>query len=96
MNEISYWLSDDKISGWCSITILIAQYLGFENFVSAGILTILCIQVTKKKSLRASWDRILACLFAIVYAIVFLKSIAYHPARHWIIASVFYSDCCDV
>lgn len=61
------------------VSIMLAQYWGFDNFVSAGILTILCIQVTKKKSLRASWDRILACLFAIVYSIVFFEAIAYHP-----------------
>lgn len=62
-----------------SVSIMIAQYFGFQNFVSAGILTILCIQVTKKKSLRASWDRILACLTAIVYSIIFFETIGYHP-----------------
>ncbi|WP_071395689.1 aromatic acid exporter family protein [Bacillus tuaregi] len=62
-----------------TVSIMLAQYLGFENFVSAGIITILCIQITKKKSLRASWDRILACIIAIMFSSVFFEVIAYHP-----------------
>jgi uncharacterized membrane protein YgaE (UPF0421/DUF939 family) len=62
-----------------AISILIAQYLGFGNFVSAGILTILCIQVTKKRSLQASWHRFLACIIAMVFSFVFFEGILYHP-----------------
>lgn len=62
-----------------TVSIMFAQYFGFDHFVSAGILTILCIQVTKKKSLRASWDRMLACLIGILFSIVFFGGIAYHP-----------------
>ncbi|WP_338451699.1 aromatic acid exporter family protein [Niallia oryzisoli] len=62
-----------------TVSIMLAQYLGFQNFVSAGIITILCIQITKKKSLRASWDRILACLTAIIFSIIFFEAISYHP-----------------
>ena len=61
------------------ISILLAQYLGLENFASSGILTILCIKATKKKSLRASWDRILACVIGIVFSIVLFEVIGYHP-----------------
>ncbi|WP_394232885.1 aromatic acid exporter family protein [Niallia oryzisoli] len=68
-----------KSAAGATVSIMLAQYLGFQNFVSAGILTILCIQVTKKKSLRASWDRILACMTAIVFSIIFFEGIAYHP-----------------
>lgn len=62
-----------------ALSILIAQYLGFGNFVSAGILTILCIQVTKKRSLQASWHRFLACLIAMVFSSIFFEGIMYHP-----------------
>lgn len=54
-----------------SISIMIAQMLQLDNFVSAGILTILCIKVTKKKSLRASWDRFFACLLAMAFSSLF-------------------------
>lgn len=62
-----------------TVSIMLAELLGFQNFVSAGIITILCIQVTKKKSLRASWDRILACLTAIVFSIIFFEVLGYYP-----------------
>jgi uncharacterized membrane protein YgaE (UPF0421/DUF939 family) len=62
-----------------ALSIILAQYLGLQNFTSAGILTILCIKVTKKRSLRASWDRILACLIAMLFSSVFFELIGYHP-----------------
>lgn len=62
-----------------SASIILAQILGFDNFVSAGILTILCIQVTKKKSIKTSWNRFSACLLAMVFSIVFFEGMAYHP-----------------
>lgn len=60
-------------------SIIIAQQLGVHNFASAGILTILCIKPTKKTSLRAAWDRFLACLLAMPFSAFFFESIAYHP-----------------
>lgn len=60
-------------------SIMIAQYLGFGNFVSAGILTILCIQVTKKRSLQASWHRFLACIIAMIFSAIFFEGVMYHP-----------------
>jgi uncharacterized membrane protein YgaE (UPF0421/DUF939 family) len=62
-----------------AISILIAQQLGLENFSSAGILTILCIKVTKRKSLGAAWERFLACLIAMPFSALFFEGIAYHP-----------------
>src|SRR5690606_40955611 len=54
--------------------------LQLDFYVSAGILTILCIQPTKKRSIRAALSRFIASLIAIVYAFVFLEGIGYHPA----------------
>lgn len=62
-----------------AVAIIIAQQLGLHSFVSAGILTILCIQVTKLKSLRTSWDRFLACTLAMPFSALFFEGIAYHP-----------------
>ncbi|RLQ92161.1 aromatic acid exporter family protein [Planomicrobium sp. Y74] len=61
------------------LAISLAQLLHLEFFVSAGILTILCIQPTKKRSIRAALSRFIASLIAIGYASVFLEGIAYHP-----------------
>lgn len=62
-----------------ALSIMIAQAVGLDSYVSAGIITILCIQVTKRKSLQASWHRFLACLLAIIFASTFFEGIAYHP-----------------
>ncbi|MBP2240795.1 uncharacterized membrane protein YgaE (UPF0421/DUF939 family) [Cytobacillus eiseniae] len=62
-----------------TVSIIFAQILGFDHFVSAGILTILCIQVTKVKSLKTSLNRFLACLLAMGFATVFFEGMAFHP-----------------
>ncbi|PMC39535.1 hypothetical protein CJ195_06355 [Bacillus sp. UMB0899] len=62
-----------------TIAVILAQFIGLEYFTSAGIITILCIQVTKKKSLRSSWARFLACSIAMIFSFIFFEGIAYHP-----------------
>ncbi|WP_108670872.1 aromatic acid exporter family protein [Peribacillus acanthi] len=68
-----------KTSIGVAIAILIAQILGLSNFPSAGIITILSIQVTKKKSVKTSIDRFIACLISIVFSVIFFEGVAYHP-----------------
>lgn len=62
-----------------TLAIIIAQLVGLDNFPSAGILTILCIQVTKKKSLKAAWSRFFACVLAMAFSSILFEAIAYHP-----------------
>jgi uncharacterized membrane protein YgaE (UPF0421/DUF939 family) len=62
-----------------AVAILVAQWFGLENFASAGILTILCIQDTKKKSLKAAWSRFLACVLAMIFASILFELLIYHP-----------------
>ncbi len=61
------------------MSIILAMTIGLEGYVSAGIITILCIQPTKRKSIRASWDRFLACSLSMLFAFIFFEGIAYHP-----------------
>lgn len=61
------------------IAIWLAQSLGVTNFVSAGILTILCIQPSRKKSFLSAWNRFLACIIASIFSIVFFYFIGYNP-----------------
>ncbi|MGG4267575.1 aromatic acid exporter family protein [Peribacillus simplex] len=72
-----------------TLAIIIAQMLNLEYFSAAGILTILCIQVTKKKSVYASWHRFLACLIAMVYASLLFQFIAFHPLVIGLILLIF-------
>ncbi|WP_019154429.1 aromatic acid exporter family protein [Robertmurraya massiliosenegalensis] len=62
-----------------TLSILLAQTIGLHNFASAGILTILCIKPTKVKSVKASWDRVLACMIAMAFSTLFFEGITYHP-----------------
>lgn len=62
-----------------TIAVMLAQYLQLDNYISAGIITVLCIKVTKKKSLKSSWDRLLACSIAIIFSYIFFEGLMYHP-----------------
>ncbi|WP_077330194.1 aromatic acid exporter family protein [Virgibacillus siamensis] len=62
-----------------TIAISIAQLMGLSNFVSAGVLTILCIQPSRKKSVLSAWHRFLACILASLFSFVFFETIGYHP-----------------
>ncbi|THE14968.1 aromatic acid exporter family protein [Bacillus timonensis] len=62
-----------------TISISIAKLIGLDSFASAGILTILCIKVTRKKSLESSWERFIACVVGILFSSVFFEGIGYHP-----------------
>ncbi|MDR4925663.1 MULTISPECIES: aromatic acid exporter family protein [Peribacillus] len=72
-----------------TLAIIIAQMLNLEYFSAAGIIAILCIQVTKKKSVYASWHRFLACLIAMAYASLFFHFIAFHPLIIGLILLIF-------
>lgn len=62
-----------------TIAVMLAQFLQLDNYVSAGIITVLCIKVTKKKSLQSSWARLLACTIAIIFSFIFFEGLMYHP-----------------
>ena len=61
------------------VAISIAQLLGVANFASAGIITILCIQPSRKKSFLSAWHRFLACIIASIYSFVFFETVGYNP-----------------
>ncbi len=71
------------------LAISIAQFLGLSNFVSAGILTILCIQPSRKQSFLSAWNRFLACVLASVFSLVFFEIIGYHPVSVGLMLAVF-------
>lgn len=72
-----------------SIAIAIAQYFDLQFFTAAGILTILCIQSTKRKSVHAVYTRIVASLVGMVYAFVFFEIFGYHPLVLGIVLLLF-------
>ena len=78
-----------KTAAGVAIAIYLAQLLQLEYYVSAGILAILCIQPTKKRSIRAAFSRLIASLIAIAFAFVFFEGIAYHPITIGIMILLF-------
>lgn len=71
------------------IAVFIAQLLGISNIVSAGILTILCIQPSRKKSIVTAWERLAANIIAIFFAIVFFETFGYSPLVLGLILAFF-------
>ena len=61
------------------IAIYLAQLIGLQSFASAGIITILCIQRTKKRSFRAAGERFFACSLAMIYSFAFFELLGYTP-----------------
>ena len=72
-----------------TLAIMLALLLGLENFASAGIITILCIKATKKKSVQASVSRIIACLIAMGYSTLLFELFGYHAVTIGIILLFF-------
>lgn len=61
------------------IAISIAQLFSVSNVVSAGILTILCIQPSRKKSVESALHRFFSCILAIIFSVVFFELLGYTP-----------------
>lgn len=59
------------------IAVSIAQLLSVSNVVAAGILTILCIQPSRKRSVVTAWKRFIACILAIFFSIAFFETLGY-------------------
>lgn len=71
------------------IAISIAQLFSVSNVVSAGILTILCIQPSRKKSVESAVQRFFACILAIIFSVVFFELFGYSPYILGILLAVF-------
>jgi len=71
------------------IAIGIAQFVGVSNVVSAGILTILCIQPSRKQSVESALHRFLACILAIIFSVIFFEIFGYNPIVLGVLLAVF-------
>lgn len=71
------------------IAVFIAQMLSVSNIVAAGILTMLCIQPSRKKSVITAWERLAACLLAVVFSFVFFEVLGYSIFTLGILLALF-------
>ncbi|WP_167577721.1 aromatic acid exporter family protein [Ammoniphilus sp. YIM 78166] len=61
------------------ISLLVAQeLLSLQYFVSAGILTILCIQPTKRRSITTAFSRATACVVGMLTGVILFTLLGYH------------------
>lgn len=60
------------------LSILIAELLQLSYYSSAGILTLLCIQRTRKQSIAAVLDRFFACLIGMLMSSALFWLLGYH------------------
>jgi uncharacterized membrane protein YgaE (UPF0421/DUF939 family) len=67
-----------KIALGSSIAIIIADVLGLQYSASAGIITLLSIQDTKKETLTVAFKRMIAFLYAIFVAYILFQSLGYY------------------
>jgi len=68
-----------KTAVGASIAMLLAMFLDLDYYSSAFILTVLCIQPTKRKSVRSVYSRMIASVIGVAFAFLFFEGIAYHP-----------------
>ncbi|MGJ9383313.1 aromatic acid exporter family protein [Salipaludibacillus sp. CF4.18] len=78
-----------KTAVGASIAIMIAQAFQLDFFASAGIITVLCIEKTRRKSISISWARFLAALIGIAFAVLIFETIGYTPLSVGIVLLVF-------
>ncbi|OIJ14431.1 hypothetical protein BKP37_08615 [Anaerobacillus alkalilacustris] len=68
-----------KTAAAVSIAITIGQYFDLQFYVFSAIITILCVQTSKKKSLESASARFMACMLAIPFTYVFFEGISFSP-----------------
>lgn len=71
------------------LSMAIAQSLGVNNVATAGILTMLCIQPSRKRSFQTATDRFLACLLAIAFSAAFFEVFGYSAVVLSVLLMVF-------
>lgn len=71
------------------IAIAIAQFIGVTNVATAGLLAILCIQPSRKKSVETAAHRFLACLLSILFSAVFFELLGYSAIVLSLLLAVF-------
>lgn len=71
------------------LSLFIAQSLGVSNVATAGILTMLCIQPSRRRSFETASARFLSCLLAILFSAVFFEIFGYSAVVLSVLLMVF-------
>ncbi|RXZ79673.1 aromatic acid exporter family protein [Paenibacillaceae bacterium] len=72
-----------------SISVLIAQSLQVEYYSAAGILTLLCIQKSRKQSKHAALTRFYACMLGLFISSALFELLGYQPYSFLVLLLLF-------
>ncbi len=78
-----------KIAAGTSLSILIAEFFGLAYSASAGIITLLSIQDTKKETITVALKRILGFVIAVIIAFLLFTTLGYYPITFGVFVLVF-------
>jgi uncharacterized membrane protein YgaE (UPF0421/DUF939 family) len=78
-----------KIAFGSSFAIIFSNLLGLSYSASAGIITLLSIQDTKKQTLQVAKRRLIACLFAFLTAYVLFQTLGFYTYVFGIFLFIF-------
>ena len=82
-----------KIAIGCTIAMLIAYGIGLDYAVSAGIITLLTLQDTKKETVLIALSRIGAFIMAAIIAYSVFSVFSYNPMAYGIFLLLFAGGC---
>lgn len=82
-----------KIAGASSLSILFATFINLDFAVSAGIITILTIQPTKKETLQTALGRFYAFVTALIIAFISFSLLGYTLAAFMLYLFLFILTC---
>ncbi|GAE24805.1 hypothetical protein JCM9140_757 [Halalkalibacter wakoensis JCM 9140] len=74
-----------KTAVGAGLAVAIAQWLQLDFYGSAAIITILCISVTRRDSLKVSWARIVSCMIGMAISGLLFEIMGYEP---WTLAII--------
>ncbi|WP_168735997.1 aromatic acid exporter family protein [Cohnella fermenti] len=72
-----------------SVSVLLGELIGLQNFASAGILTLLCIQKSRKKSIQAAVSRFFACVGGLFVSTGIFELIGYEAYAFLVVLLLF-------
>ncbi len=87
------WFQVFAIALSCLFAVALAQFLNLQNAVSAGIIAILSVQATKKRTLNLALERGIFFLIALALAFVFFNLIGYNLWAFSLFVLVFAFVC---
>lgn len=62
-----------------SLAITISQFYELDFYATCAIITILCVQTSKKKSLISASSRFFSCMLSIPFSYIFFEGIGFYP-----------------